>query len=426
MSKRLRICDLTTLYIDGGEGGVNTYLREKARFLSRQGDGFSHSVIVPTAGNEVRRFEGSKLYGIASRRYFRNPQHRLLLNKRAVTEILRKLSPDVIEVDCASPLARIAARALAPKPPVIVGFYHVHLPQISSFSVAESLGRSAVAVAGDLAWRYARFCMRPCDTIVVSSATLFEQLRADGAVDLQGSRAQRVGTTHPGDKRGAPAIHCVPLGVNVDLFRPGLTQNASGADGKTLLFVGRLSREKDLPVLFKAYEHLAARGSYRLRIVGDGPLRGLVERFAARWPNVEYLGLRPYGPELAKIYCQSDVLAVPSPSETFGLTVLEALASGIPVVAVRKGGPADIVDDTVGALSRPGDAGDFAAKIETVLDRPPAGPEVSNVHRDHVLRHYSWDRTFTELVALYQRQLGRAPGREVKEYPVLHAASTGG
>ena len=61
-----------------------------------------------------------------------------------------------------------------------------------------------------------------------------------------------------------------------------------------------------------------------------------------------------------------------------------------------------------------------------MLDRLPAGPEVSNVHRDHVLRHYSWDRTFTELVALYQRQLGRAPGREVKEYPVLHAASTGG
>ena len=97
----MRICDLTNLYIDGGEGGVNTYLKEKTAYFGHAGD-VEHSVIVPTARSEVTQMGAATLYGIASPRYFRNPQHRILFNRRAITEILRRVQPDVVEVDCAS------------------------------------------------------------------------------------------------------------------------------------------------------------------------------------------------------------------------------------------------------------------------------------------------------------------------------------
>ena len=80
----MRVCDLTTLYIDDGEGGVNTYLREKSEYLGGQGRDFQHIVIVPAARSEVRRMGRSVLYAIASPRYPRNPQHRLLFNQRAI------------------------------------------------------------------------------------------------------------------------------------------------------------------------------------------------------------------------------------------------------------------------------------------------------------------------------------------------------
>jgi glycosyltransferase involved in cell wall biosynthesis len=218
--------------------------------------------------------------------------------------------------------------------------------------------------------------MKPLDKVLVASNDIYERLveRADKKVEH------------------------VSLGVNLDLFAPRerCLESANG-HRPVVLYVGRLSQEKDLEILFKAFTLLNRGGRYQLQVVGDGPLRSKVERFVQSTPHVMYEGMVPYGTRLAAIYAAADVLALPSRNETFGLTILEALASGIPVVAINQGGPSNLLNPGVGALAAPGDPVDFAEKLARVLANQPMAQQ----YRSYVAQHFSWDKTFGKLLGIY-------------------------
>jgi alpha-1,6-mannosyltransferase len=369
----MRICDLTTLWIDEGTGGgVNTYLAEKARYLSRHD--VEHVIVVPGGTTHRRQLHGSTLHTIRSPRLPTNPSHRVLWNLPAVVRILQAEQPTVVEVDCASPhLGSIAAGALRSVNVPVVGFYHVHLPTFIARPGVRRFGSTVARVAERLAWRYVRHCNRPCDRLIVTSPDIHRRLAVEGFTNLA----------------------YVPLGVNLELFQPDPTR---ARDPVTLLYVGRLSREKDLDVLVDAFKLLAARGDYRLNIVGEGPLRGRLQQRAAEDPRITFLGSLEYGERLARAYATADVFTLPSPNETFNLALLEALASGIPVVGTRQGGPVDLVHPSVGALAEPGNAADFAAKVEKVV----AGKhEHLHACREYVEQNFSWARTFERLLSIY-------------------------
>jgi glycosyltransferase involved in cell wall biosynthesis len=204
----------------------------------------------------------------------------------------------------------------------------------------------------------------------------------------------------------------VALGVNLDLFAPRLRHSSMRArEGPVILYVGRLSQEKDLAILFEAFRLLSQRGAYQLHIVGDGPLRSQAERFVRSTQHTAYMGMVPYGERLAEIYAAADVLALPSRHETFGLAILEALASGIPAVAVKQGGPIDLLHARVGALAAPGDAVDFAEKLAHVL----ADKSLEQHCRAYVAEHFSWDKTCRKLLAIYDNL--HTHGASVASYP---------
>jgi glycosyltransferase involved in cell wall biosynthesis len=369
----MRICDLTTLYIDGGQGGVNTYLLEKARYLSERAD-TSHLIIVPGARDEKREVFGSTLYTVKSRSLPSNPGHRVLASFRAVREILKAEAPDLVEVDCAYMLGQVARRALGAHVPVI-GFYHVHLPTFIARPRFSRLGFLA-STAEHFAWRYVDYCKQFCDRLVVTSPDMHTRL----------------------SKAGFGRLDTVALGVNLDLFRPAASRESS--PDTHVLSVGRLSREKDLSTLIKAIKLLPEH--YRLTIVGDGPVRdGLVADAAGHEHRITFLGAMPYGERLAEIYRSADIVAVPSPNETFNLTVLEGLASGVPVVAIEQGGPRDLVTPEVGELATPSDPVDFASKLEHLASRSIS----SEACRNLVEEHYSWQRTFDRLLDVYASSL---------------------
>jgi len=387
----MRVCDLNTLYIDGGEGGVNTYLVEKARYLSQRGD-TSHFAIVPGKRDACFRLHGSTFYLVKSPRVPWNPDHRILRRFRVVKKILERESPSVVEVDCTYFLGRIAASALKRRGTPIIGFYHVHFPTFIAKPGASRLGVSFSTMAERLAWRYVRFCYKHCDRLIVSSRDIQARLQSEGLTRLD----------------------YAPLGVNLDLFHPlqrnspRVTAAASAAkdarsrrtgDPIVILFVGRLSYEKDLDVLIRAFKILPAGDDYRLWIVGDGPVRRKLERLSAGDPKISFLGFRPYGEELAKIYASADLLANPSPNETFSLTILEAFASGLPVVSVRQGGPSNLVSPKWGELAEPGNHLDLAAKISSVgskrRDYTACRADLESGH--------SWEQSFERLLEIYEK-----------------------
>ncbi len=382
----MRICDLTNLYIDNGEGGVNTYLYEKARYLAQNKPDFEHYVIVPGEKDDCRKLFNSQLITIKSPRYFRNPQHRILFNRKAIQKHLRDVSPDLIEVDSASKLAHIAQAAFNSYPPPIVGFYHVHLPTFFAREFGKTFGHWAGQIIEKLAWRMVKGWVEPCESLIVTSKDILERLQ----------------------EKNFKRLEYIPLGVNTELFRPLEEKEMTERKGpRTILYVGRLSREKHLHVLFEAYELLKKQpkdlGDLKLKIVGDGPMLPLIEKKAAEDSTIEYAGLCPYGETLAEHYRNADLLALPSPSETFGLSLLEALASGLPVVAIRRGGPSGLITGDLGSLALPDDPKDFAQQIENVLQASPA----SENRRRYIEEKFSWKNTFETLLNVYTQALAR-------------------
>ena len=138
----MHICDLTTLFIDGGAGGVNTYLTEKAQYLTENHAEHRHTIIVPGAHNTTQTLFGSTIYTLRSPRLIYNPHHRVLAHFRHIRQILQDTKPDLVEVDCLYFLGHLAAAATAQQTPLI-GFYHTHLPSLYSRPLTQ-IGRAHV------------------------------------------------------------------------------------------------------------------------------------------------------------------------------------------------------------------------------------------------------------------------------------------
>jgi len=145
-----------------------------------------------------------------------------------------------------------------------------------------------------------------------------------------------------------------PRGVDVDLFRPDRRneelRRRLAPQGQTLVgYVGRLAPEKELGLL----AGIARDERYRLVLVGGGPEEGALR---SQLPGAHFLGLL-HGEELAQAYASLDVFVHTGRHETFCQSAQEALASGVPVVAPRSGGPIDIVaPGSTGFLYEPGSA----------------------------------------------------------------------
>src|SRR5882724_883950 len=162
---RMHICDLTTLYIDGGEGGVNTYLREKARYFAHCRDVRRHTIIVPGAHDTQRSLFGSTLYTLRSPRFFYNPHHRILTRYTAIKRLLTLLKPDLVEVDCCYVLGQWAVAAMGTRRVPLVGFYHTHLPSLYARPLTQHFGHTVAHVIESGARCYLAYCLQPLDKV---------------------------------------------------------------------------------------------------------------------------------------------------------------------------------------------------------------------------------------------------------------------
>src|SRR5262249_4730185 len=224
-----------TLYIDGGAGGVNTYLLEKARYLADYDGVTNHTIIVPGARHAKQSLFGSTLYTIQSPRFFYNPHHRILTNYRQIKRILTVVEPDLIEVDCSYVLGHWARAAMGQRRVPLVGFYHTHLPSFYARPLTQCFGNPVARIAEAWAWRYIAYCMAPLDRVFVASNDIYTRLVT--SIDK--------------------SVEHVALGVNLDLFvPPPQPLNRGKRERPVILYVGRLSQEKDLTVLFEAFRLL--------------------------------------------------------------------------------------------------------------------------------------------------------------------------
>jgi glycosyltransferase involved in cell wall biosynthesis len=169
----------------------------------------------------------------------------------------------------------------------------------------------------------------------------------------------------------------------------------------TLSFVGRLAPEKDLHTLMKIASFIPAEFNQQIDwlIVGDGPMKEELEGKAL--PNMKFTGYLT-GKDLAELYSISDVFVFPSPTETFGMVVLEALASGTPAVTANSGGVKNIIKSgKTGFTCEPGDTEAFTEAIVHLLKNDRLRKKFSSDARLYALEQ-SWEAIFEEMLWHYQ------------------------
>jgi glycosyltransferase involved in cell wall biosynthesis len=223
-------------------------------------------------------------------------------------------------------------------------------------------------------------------------------------------------------------------GVDAELYHPSKRseewrRRMPPGDGPILLYVGRLAPEKRIDLIRPVLD--AVPGS-RLAIVGDGPIRAELERLFEGTPT-RFLGYLT-GEDLATAYASSDIFTFPSENETFGNVVTEAMASGLPVVAARRGGPVEHVKDGEnGFLHTPGSVGELCGLVRLVATNRELAEDLAAGARAYAIS-LTWDAVMDGLLAKYEtlietcrrRDLRPQPGPRIRPFWWVDSAREGG
>ncbi len=196
---------------------------------------------------------------------------------------------------------------------------------------------------------------------------------------------------------GTP-VHQIALGVDLETFRPPRASRPRRGRLR-LVHVGRLSREKSPHLAVATAVALHERGvPVQLDVYGEGPHRSELEEIAGDAP-VTFHGHVSGRRALSDLIGRADVALSVCPGETFGLAVLEALASGTPVVTADVGGARELVDERSGAWAEP----EPEALADAVLRAAAVHPDVRRSAARHRAEQFSWDRTITAMLDLHRR-----------------------
>jgi glycosyltransferase involved in cell wall biosynthesis len=190
----------------------------------------------------------------------------------------------------------------------------------------------------------------------------------------------------------------IPNGIN-DFWIQHRQQKTAQSKTPTIIFVGRLDKNKNLPTLIKSCKILSGNGfQVKLMVVGDGPLLPTLRAKQYDFP-VEFYGKITQREKILALYRQSDLLVVPSHAETFGLVYPEAMSQGLPVIYTRdQGFDGFFPDGQVGFAVNPNSPQDIAGKIKLIF----ADYEQMSANALDASKEFSWNIVTEKLIQLYQ------------------------
>jgi glycosyltransferase involved in cell wall biosynthesis len=298
----------------------------------------------------------------------------------AVDPLVQRFRPDLVHVVSPTLLGLYGLDVARRRRIPVVGSFHTDFASYLPY-----YGLGALQPQG---WKYLRWFYNRCAVTFAPSPSTREQLQ----------------------HHGIARVALWERGLDPTAFSPRfrseeLRARIGASDRPVLLFVGRLVREKNLVTLAEAAAALAQRGQrFKLVLVGDGPMAPELRRAL---PDAHFAGFQE-GEALARWYASADLFVFPSSTETFGNVILEAFASGLPVVAVNQGGARDLVDPGVnGVLADAASPADLAAAIHTLLERPSQITRLG-CQAVQTAARYQWPAVNRRLLDGYRRVLADA------------------
>ena len=352
--------------------GVTRTLAMLLEYLQRQG----HQAVVIGPEGSPRRYAGARIFGAHGIPLPFYPELRLSWPEPVFEGRLSLFHPDIIHV--VEPVILGAAgitwgsRLGVP----VVSSYHTNLAAYCSYF--------RLGMLVEPTWLYRRYLHNQCARTLCPS---------------ESTRAELI-------SRGFTNVQVWPRGVDTTLFSPerrALSWRRRMCDHEenqvVILYVGRLSHEKNLMSLVSAYSEIES-ASTQLVVVGDGPARADLERALAGHSAIftGYLS----GEALAEAYASADVFAFPSMTETFGQVVLEAMASQLPVVAFDAEGVRDQVrHGQSGILAPEGDLKSFTKALRTLVEAPELRQSIG-AEGYRIATKRNWDAAMDGLLAAYE------------------------
>ena len=256
------------------------------------------------------------------------------------------------------------------------GIYHTDFPQYIRILTEDSFLES-------LTWKYMHWFYGQLDTIFVNSEQ-YRQSWIERGID-------------PGK------LKIFPRGLDTKLFTPARgkrdfwKQFGSNGSGVRLLYVGRVSKEKDLDVLAQAFQNLRRnKVSVELSVVGHGPFSGALAELLPEACFTGYLADKG----LASAYASADLFVFPSTTDTFGNVIIEAQAAGLPVIVSDVGGPKELVTAGVnGLITKARDVGELTAAIRRLVEDETLRKQMGDAARRSV-QDRSWPSAFRKFWAM--------------------------
>ena len=287
----------------------------------------------------------------------------------ALKRMIEDYQPDAIHIPTEGPLGRAGQRYCKRHERIFTTAYHTHFPDYFAKRVAKYL-KFLYKPAHSIGKSYIKKFHTPSGGMMVATQSLEDQLR---------------------DWDFQVPMHRITRGVKMDVFYPGDSNVLQDVKKPIALYVGRVAIEKNI----EAFMEMEWDGTKV--IVGDGPSRSALE---ARYPDAIFAGIQT-GDDLAAYYRAADIFVFPSKTDTFGIVLVEALASGLPIAGFRVTGPQDIVtEEYLGCLSDSDDGLGQAA--QEALRRGN-----SDICVEFIQRHYTWDTAGGQFEAAILKTLGR-------------------
>lgn len=361
--QRLRVLVVAESFLPQVNGVTNSVRRVLDHLAA---EGHDAELVAPTGPATYAGFPVTLARG-ASLPFYRD--FRIgLETRRRLRAVMLRFRPDVVHIASPATLGHQAAKAAAE-----LGIPTVAIYQTDLVGFAERYPIAGGAKA--MAYLTRKIHTRVDRTLAPSTASL-DQLTA---MDV-------------------PGLALWPRGVDLVQFDPRHRDERLRrelAPGGELLvgYVGRLAPEKELELL----AHVDALPGVRVVVVGAGPEE---ERLRRLLPGAAFLGLL-HGDDLGAAYASLDVFVHTGRHETYCQSAQEALASGVPVVAPRSGGPLDVVAPGTGFLYAPGDGGELATHVAALVEDPRLRWRMGAAAR-HSVEGRSWGAVMDRLVTHYR------------------------
>jgi alpha-1,6-mannosyltransferase len=377
----LGILDINEFFGDT-TGGVRTYLLQKARYVQRRAE-LRQAIVVPGARDEILEAGGVRCYRLHGPSVPTQKPYRFMLATRSSSRIVAHERPDLIEVGstwCAPWLVHLATRSIDLP---VVWFYHSNFPRVIA-PWPERAGRVRRGMA-EFAWGYVRRLGRMVRATLAPSEFVARELEQAGV-----ERVVRVG-----------------LGVDLERFHPRRRTSAAATrlrhglpSGPLAIYVGRLAAEKEVDLLLSAWAEVRRRTGAGLVLVGDGPARRRLQRRSGS-DRLHWLPFQHDRDALADLLAAADLAVAPCSIETFGLSALEALASGTPLLSADRGGVAETVARSgAGRMFASGDAGALAEEAVRLLSDDLDG--LGRLGRQYAEADHGWDAVLDRIFDVYR------------------------